>query len=394
MERIERKEVYHMKKAQSEAIKIIPFDGAVRYCAKCRNAIGNTPFCPFCGKEQNPAPRRKKRGNGQGTVIKVGNKYKAQVTIGYYLGDDGKAHRKTRSRTFATKREAVAALGALHGEKDAPAPLTLLGLYRRWEPTHGAGESTMECYRAALKHLEPLWAVYTHDLTIDQLQAVLDDCPAGKRTRENMRALLGLLFKYAVPRGLAEMNLAQYLRINAEGGQHRSGFTLEEVEAIRARADGLPGAAVILCMIYTGFRPSEFLALTGDSFDPERMTLTGGAKTKAGKGRIVTISPKIARFIPNGAAGGPLWGEWASLKQFTEKLFYPTLTACGVENPIIDGRHKYTPHSCRHTFATLMKGVPGADKDKMQLIGHASGEMLRYYQDVGLEDLRAITDAI
>ena len=57
-------------------------------------------------------------------------------------------------------------------------------------------------------------------------------------------------------------------------------------------------------------------------------------------------------------------------------------------------RHKYTPHSCRHTFATLMKRVPGASKDKQELIGHASEEMLRYYQDVGLEDLRAITDAL
>ena len=57
-------------------------------------------------------------------------------------------------------------------------------------------------------------------------------------------------------------------------------------------------------------------------------------------------------------------------------------------------RHRLTPHSCRHTFATLLKRVQGAEKDKLELIGHASGEMLRYYQDVGLEDLRKITDAI
>ena len=57
-------------------------------------------------------------------------------------------------------------------------------------------------------------------------------------------------------------------------------------------------------------------------------------------------------------------------------------------------RHKYTPHTCRHTFATLMKRVEGADKDKQELIGHASAEMLRYYQDAPLDDLRKITDAI
>ena len=57
-------------------------------------------------------------------------------------------------------------------------------------------------------------------------------------------------------------------------------------------------------------------------------------------------------------------------------------------------RHRITPHSCRHTFATLIKRVGGAEKDKLELIGHTSGEMLRHYQDVDLADLRQITDAI
>ena len=40
-------------------------------------------------------------------------------------------------------------------------------------------------------------------------------------------------------------------------------------------------------------------------------------------------------------------------------------------------RHRYTPHSCRHTFATLLKDVPAPDKDKLRLIGPTSAEMLR-----------------
>lgn len=70
------------------------------------------------------------------------------------------------------------------------------------------------------------------------------------------------------------------------------------------------------------------------------------------------------------------------------------LEAAGISNPVENKRHKYTPHTCRHTFATLMKRVEGADKDKQELIGHASAEMLRYYQDVDLADLKRITDAI
>ena len=79
-------------------------------------------------------------------------------------------------------------------------------------------------------------------------------------------------------------------------------------------------------------------------------------------------------------------------------IFYNALEQIGIDNPTteINGRnfHKYTPHCCRHTFATLMKRVDGAEKDKLALIGHTSGEMLRYYQDIAYDDLRKITDKI
>ena len=55
---------------------------------------------------------------------------------------------------------------------------------------------------------------------------------------------------------------------------------------------------------------------------------------------------------------------------------------------------RYTPHSCRHTFATMMKRVTGSDKDKLELMGHTSTEMLRHYQDVSYEDLRKVTNAL
>ena len=41
-----------------------------------------------------------------------------------------------------------------------------------------------------------------------------------------------------------------------------------------------------------------------------------------------------------------------------------------------------------------MKRVQGADKEKLELIGHTSTDMLRHYQDVDYQDLRRITDAM
>ena len=85
------------------------------------------------------------------------------------------------------------------------------------------------------------------------------------------------------------------------------------------------------------------------------------------------------------------------IEEYRQK-FYEALEACGIENPIteVNGvkRRKYTPHSCRHTFSTLMKNVQAPDKDKLALIGHTSTEMLRHYQDVDIEGLRRIIDAM
>lgn len=130
-------------------------------------------------------------------------------------------------------------------------------------------------------------------------------------------------------------------------------------------------------------------------------TFIGGAKTEAGKGRIVPVSSKIQPIVDKytkDKIGGSVFtapdGSTLSLKNY-RNAFYITMEELGFENPVLsNGQRLLTPHSCRHTFATLMKAVPAPDKDKLKLIGHASDEMLRYYQDVNIEDLRAIINML
>lgn len=329
------------------------------------------------------------------------------VTLGYYTDDQGKRHRRSRSKVYETKRKAVAAVQELRAgpAREEKQQLTFRDLYKRWLPTHRAGKQTLDCYRAAFKYFEPLWYERIADIDVDSLQECVDDCPRGKRTRENMRTVCGLVYKYGIPRKVIpdNLNLAPFLIVEGDPAQHRSSFTDVEILKIKKACGTIPHADMIYCMIYSGFRPSEFLALTAADYDPARQTLTGGAKTDAGRDRVVTVSPKILPIIAaRAAAGGPLFpdpsGRAWKLKTFTETAFYPALERIGIDNPIVEAggvkRHRITPHSCRHTFATLMKRVDGADKDKLELIGHTSGEMLRYYQDVDLEDLRRITNAL
>ena len=376
-------------------------------CKKCRTELPEgSVFCLKCGAKQTGARRPKSRGNGQGSVYQLPNKtWIAVCTVGYDVDAQGKKHRRTRSKAgFKTKREAVAYLPTLAYQPRQRASMTFQALYEKWEPTHRAGKSTMDCYHAAYKYFRPVWLYKIADIDIDDLQACMDDCPKGKRTRENMKALCGLLYKYAIPRHQATLNLGQYLIVGSGEAREKAALPLAAVEQLRAGIGHIPYADYIVAQCYLGFRPGEFISLDAKDYDRQQRAFVGGAKTDAGRDRMVTVSPKIQPIIDRlmqNKISGPVFcgpdGQALSIKQYRE-AFYAALTAAGIENPITekDGikRRTYTPHSCRHTFATLMKNVSAPDKDKLRLIGHTSTEMLRHYQDVDIDSLRRITDAI
>jgi len=382
-------------------------------CIKCKKNVPDAPFCCQCGASQERSRSVKKRGNGQGSIYKLPNgKYKAVVILGYYIDENGKRRKKTHSATFTKMKEAVAAIPQLMNEPVVDTKkkqqITFRELYEKWFPTHRAGKSTMDCYKAAFKYFTPVWYSPMIDIDIDDLQDCVDNCGKGKRTQENMKAMCGLVYKYGIPRNSIpnNLNLAQFLVVGGEKSAHRESFSNKQIEQIKKAVGTVDYADYIYCLIYLGFRPSEALALTVDRYDRERQCFTGGGKTSAGTNRVVTISPKIQEYVKQiighkteGYVFCDKEGEQLKLRTFTEDFFYPALEEIGIDNPIVEiaggvKRHKYTPHSCRHTFSTLMKKVDAPSKDKLELIGHASEEMLRYYQDVNIEDLRRITDKI
>ena len=360
--------------------------------------------CPVCGRKTSKP--RKKRGNGQGTITKMPNgKYKLQVTAGYRLDEEGKLHRITRTRNYDKRSDALVGVKELKEAPEKKKAVTFRELYEAMIEKHRAGKSTIDCYRAAFKYLCMIADMPISEIDVDDLQECIDECPHGKRTKENMRAVIGLTYKYGIPRNVIpnNLNLGPFLKVDGDAAAHRESFTETQMEQIKKACGVVPQAEVILIMCYLGFRPSEFLNIRVEDVDLDNKYVIGGAKTEAGKQRTVTISPTILplceEIMPK--EGYFIGGEEKPLRlqYFTEEWFYPILDDIGIDNPIVEisggkKRRKYTPHSCRHTFATMMKRITGNSKDKLELIGHTSDEMLRYYQDVAIEDLKKITDAM
>lgn len=378
-------------------------------CIKCtQNVPEGAKFCPWCGAVQQKRRASHKRCNGQGSVYKLPNgSWMAVRVLGYEVVEEGKTKPvKATKSGFKTKRDAMEYLPKLTKQAaKVDLSTTFKDLYDVWLPTHerkGKSKSTINCYKAAMKYYESVWYIPFADLGIDDLQECIDDCPCGKRTRENMKALGTLLYAYAIPRGYApeKVDLAHYLFVGGKPGEPREEFTGDEIEIVRKAMGIVPYADYIYCQIYLGFRPHEFLTLDVANYNSKEHCFVGGIKTPAGIDRTVTVSPKIQPIIDRlieGKESGPVFcdldGKRIPDKKYREDYFYPALTQMGLPLPGPGGRErKLTPHCCRHTFATLMKTVEAPDKDKLELIGHTSIKTLQHYQHTNYEDLHRITD--
>lgn len=389
---------------------------SVRSCVKCEKELSaDALYCPYCGKKQAATKKRvSKRANGEGSVYRRKNGTWIAVKVFGYEIDENDVHRPIRvsKSGFKTKKEALEYLPKLAPKsrtqgKGINRNITFKELFDLWLPTHerkGRDKSTINCYKAAMKHYKSIWSIPFAELGIDDLQECIDDCPCGKRTRENMKALGTLLYSYAIPRGYApeKVDLAHYLFVGGKPGEPREEFTADEIEIVHKAIGVVPYADYIYCQIYLGFRPHEFLILDVANYNRKEHCFVGGIKTPAGIDRSVTVSPKIQYIIDRlteGKASGPVFcdldGKRIPDKKYREDYFYPALMQMGLPLPGPgDKERKLTPHCCRHTFATLMKTVEAPDKDKLELMGHTSTEMLRHYQHTNFDDLRNITNQL
>ena len=352
-------------------------------------------FCNLCGAKQLRERSVKKRGNGQGTVYKgPDGKWIAEYTIGWDEDDGKLSRRMRRKKGFATKNEALAYLPEL--KQDLPQQdmnVKFKDLYKKWLDGHTekVTKSTIDCYKSAYKYFASLYYVEIAKIRTEHLQKCIDECPHGKRTKENMKALGTSLWRYAMQLDIVDRNYAEYIYIHKEEAAEKTAFSKEQLDTMWANVDAVPNLKYVLLLCYTGMRLSEMLGAMTANYNPGEGFFITGVKTDAGKNRTITISPKIRPFFAEFGQGKHLFTD-LSAKKFRNDIFYPALQAVDLDKLDEKGEHIYTPHCCRHTFATLMKNVVAPATDKQKLIGHAKFEMTAHYTHTDIESLKKITD--
>lgn len=378
-------------------------------CRKCGKPLADDwVVCPWCSTSVAVKPRNvKSRGNGQGTAYKRGKTWTAKVILRYdhYTDEDGNEKEKAVPKTkggFKTKTEALQYCEVMRKSPNkVESTESLLQIYERWRNFYESriSDSTMACYKAAFKYYKSIEHYKIVTITPEDLQKCVDECPKGRSTKDDMRTVCSLVFKYAMQNGIVEVNQAQFLYAGKEKKGKRPPFTTEELDIIKKAVGQYPYADYVYFLCYTGFRPNEFLSLKKDAYhevelDGEKVPLLiGGFKTEAGTDRIVTISPKVQGILkaqmekdgeyifPNTDDGSLMDDEY-----FRKKCFKPLMEQLGITGKV--------PYSCRHTFADLLKKVYGSDTDKAELIGHADASMTKYYQSADYASMKGITDAL
>lgn len=346
-------------------------------CIRCKREIPDESlYCPWCGRRQSataPAPRKRaaRRSPGSGNIHKLSGyrakPYEARIgqkSIGCY----------------ASKGEAVLALDYFlaAGKPLEAATATFEQVYTAWSALHytDVSKSTQTGYINAYSTAAILHRRRMADLRTGDYQQVIDGLVSAGKSFSACSKQNGLFIQlntFAMERDLIDKNYASFVRLPKKPEPKKRVLSTTEQQAIWAVAlsDGpqMQIAQIAVVLFCTGMRIGELLSLRSEDVHLEEGYAIGGEKTKAGRNRVIPLPGEIHHIIASWLAND-----------------CPTLLANRAGNPMDDSRvrhrfialmdsldiHGVTPHTCRHTCATMMAAAGVPPKAIQTVLGHAS----------------------
>ena len=357
-------------------------------CRKCRKEIPDgSAYCNLCGWKQTRAKsHRSKRPNGTGSVYKLPGKRKKPWAV---VISNGK--KRTYGGYFETETEASINAARLSAET-VPDRYndTINTIFEAWNKVHypTLSEWGKQGYESAWTYFTGIKSMKMRDVKTDVFQSVIDSALAKGKSRavcEKIKHLSSQLCKYAMQQDLINKNYAEFIVLPKAEKSEKEIFTAEEIATLFAHKDD-KRVKIILAMIYTGFRIDELFSLETANVHIKERYFVGGEKSEAGKNRIVPINEKVLPFVQE-------WYDKAIEKKYTylivntqgnkmnvnnfrKREFYTALSDLGIQQEI-DKDHpakqfaRLTPHSTRHTFASLAVKAGVSREALKRLMGHA-----------------------
>lgn len=323
-------------------------------CPKCKQAVPDgSLFCNHCGRKLVRERQSTRRANGFGSVYydPRSKRWVAQIVVGRTYTKDMRIRFRYKRQFCKTRTEALSVVQTLDSKTDRPA-FTISYYYNAFMQGHGDTLSTdkQTAYRIAYNRLQKLHNKPIKDITITDLQTIVNATCETYYPARDVRALLNAMFKLAAADD-RQINpvLPNLIQLPKMQETQVEPFTEEEqLQLWFSYESGDLNAAVPLIMIYTGMMTGEMRKLTKEMIHLEDKEIVHvGLKTKERKKKAVLLPDDIIPVLEDVIART----ETGLLFPMTETRFYDLYYTALKEAGIT--RH-LTPYSCRHTTATVL----------------------------------------
>lgn len=332
--------------------------------------------------------------------------------------------RMTKKRGFKTKGSAEKFAREIEVAKDkgtfinpAAGKVTVATVYKEWEPSLDSlavrtKNTNLSTYRV---HVEPRWGNWpVNRITSPDVRKWVADLQSdGKKRDTILRALhvLRAIMEVAVETKRIEANPVQKVKVRRELKERRVYLTPLQVEVLAKAAPDEMTKTLIFTLAYVGPRISELAALDIADFDPtsSRLSITKAVKGDRAIGPTKTyetrkapvpafLVKRLSKLTQGRQAQEPLFlspeGQRIDVDNFRDRTFSPTVKAAktlwGKDKRNKDKTEfpKITPHSLRHTCASLAISTGAHVKAVQGLLGHESAAVtLNIYSDLFPDDL-------
>lgn len=362
-------------------------------CVKCSQPLPlDALYCCYCGalqKDATSAPHRHIRSRGTGSVYKrPDGKYQVTVTLGWFM-EDGKRKRRTASRTFVKKSDAINAAAGLKGQRPRPTETLreLHDMYLAGKPYAQLSKSQQDKLGYAWARLKPIELRPIAELTVDDLQRAVDLAVSTFYPARDMKVLLSHLYELAIRREIVSANKAQYIDLPDAPKAKRETWTDADVDLMwKDYAAGNLFTGYILIMCYCGLRYGELATILLENVNIEERYMIGGIKTEAGIDRVIPISARIlpvVRFFYD--------ARRVKLLEMNEDNFYEKYWA------MVDRLQlrRLPPQTARHYYFTSLTAAGVQAGIITETGGHASYlTTMKNYVRIPLADKLAAVDQI
>ena len=345
--------------------------------------------------------------NGYGTISKLsGNRrkpWRVRKTDGWDIVDGKLKQKFINIGCYETKSLALQALADynknpynLHHDS-----ITFEEVYEKWSDEHYEKISDKGAldYKAAFNSCQKIHKMKFVDIKLDHLQKIVDDSGKNTPTLKKVKVLFGLMFDYAVKHEIVnkdKRDMVRYVDISKPGNPNafdRKPFSKNEVEKLWEVADSNEYIPIILMLIYTGLRISEFLDLKKTEVNlEERWFKVLESKTDAGI-RTVPIAKKVLPFFeywmnknnceflistPN--------GEHFDYRNYYDSYWKPLMQML---------KFTHTPHSTRYTCISFLTTAKVDERFIQKIVGHKGQNVTRQvYTHLEIQELIQEIDKI